>query len=102
MHPRDGDLDQPPPDPAGYPAPKLLLKYSYLPCTFVILTNRAEGLRLRRTRRGVCPHPSYNGVKRSLKNSCQLPKGAKRQLSVVSCQLSERKPLCTTWLILPP
>src|SRR5208337_2673332 len=80
-----------------YPAPKLLPEYSYLPCTFVILTNRAEGLRLRRTRRGVCPHPSYNGVKRSLKNSCQLPKGAKRQLSVVSCQLSERKPLCTTW-----
>ncbi len=57
------------PNPTGYPAPKLLLKYSYLPCTFVILTNLATGLHLSRAHRGVCQHPSVQRGEAFFENS---------------------------------
>src|ERR1035437_6837465 len=62
--------------PAGYPTPELLQRYRYRSCTFVILTTRATGLRLRRARRGGCPRPSHDAVERSLTS----------RKSVVSCQ----------------
>jgi hypothetical protein len=63
---------------------ELLRKYSYLPCTIVVLIIPANGLRLSRTRRGGRPHPSDDAVERSLTS-----REIVTQLPEVSCQFAD-------------
>ena len=65
---------------SGYPLPKLLRKYSYLTCTFVILTGRLLGLSWNRAR-CVQARASLRGV---VKGSLTSRRGIRKSPELVA------------------